>query len=312
MRKLCIYLFCLALLLLWHEVAATDALPLAPEWGEREQIVRVYHTRLGEIVEMPLEEYLVGVLAAEMPISYELEALKAQAVAARTYTVRKLIDSGGGGCRSRAGADICTGSGCCQAYADLDALHDRWGDRAGERMEKLARAVDETAGQLVTYQGEPIEALYHASSGGHTEDVEMVYAQALPYLRGVLSAGEEETSQYRATQELTAAKIAKALGVQSPSGPLGDWIAVLGRSETGRVTEIMVDGVIFTGTQFRRATGVRSSNFTMELMEETVRFDVLGFGHGVGMSQAGANAMAQGGASYVEILTWYYTGTSVG
>ncbi|NLG23858.1 MAG: stage II sporulation protein D [Clostridiales bacterium] len=298
MRRLAACL--IAFSMLFGAARCEGMLNLAPD---APPTVRVFNA--GAIVEMDLEEYLVGVLAAEMPAGYEVEALKAQAVAARTYTLYKLDR---GGCRSNAGADVCTNSGCCQAYATQARLRERWGDRFDERMARVRGAVDATAGQLVTYDGEPIEALYHASSGGHTEDVEQVYAVALPYLRGVQSDGEQSAPQYRGEQSFTADQLAAALGVNAR----GLSVEVLSRTEYGRAARVAAGGAVFEGTAFRRKLGLRSSNFTVTEDGGRFTFHTLGYGHGVGMSQVGANAMALRGADYREILTWYYTGTQVG
>lgn len=308
MKRTVLFILTLFVVAVTPAAAEGDApLNLAPPV----RTISVYDHVSGEIFEAGLEEYIVSVLAGEMPVSYELEALKAQAVAARTYTVSKLPEYGGSGCRSNRGADVCTNSACCQSYKKVESLREAWGDEADEKLDKLRRAVHETSGELVTYMGEPIEAMYHASSGGHTEDVELVYAQALPYLRGVVSEGEQDAPQYRSSKVITASELSERLGVALAEDRLSDEIAVLSRSDTGRVVEISVGGVVFTGTEFRRKSGLRSSNFTMEFEDGSIRFDILGFGHGVGMSQTGANAMAGRGYNYREILTWYYTGTEV-
>lgn len=157
--------------------------------------ISLYDRASGKTEEMPLEEYLIGVVGAEMPASFPLEALKAQAVAARTYAVRHMTAFGGSGC---SGADICTDSGCCQSYRSPEQLKKKFGGDARQYMDKLRQAVYETEGEYAAYKGEPIEALYHSSAGGRTEDAQNVFSAALPYLVGVDSPGEETAGKYAA------------------------------------------------------------------------------------------------------------------
>lgn len=304
---------------------APTRLPLSDRGGARLSLVprssdpgpslKVYDVSQGKAREMALEEYLVGVVAAEMPADFELEALKAQAVAARTYTVCKLRSQGGGGCSRHKGSDICTDSGHCQAYSSQAKLLRQWGGSGELNLSKIRSAVEATAGQVITYQGEPINAMFHSTSGGHTEDVEAVYAQALPYLRGVPSQGEEDAPKYHSTARFSVAQVNRALkefpGAQLTSGKLDQQIEILGRTQSGRVTQVRVGKATLTGTELRRALALNSSNFTLECNDGQLAFHLTGYGHGVGMSQTGANAMARQGAGYREILCWYYTGVDI-
>ena len=253
-----------------------------------------------KIVEMPREKYLVGVVAAEMPASYEVEALKAQAVAARTRTL--------GGCLSHHQADVCGDSACCQGYLDEEAQVARWGEDTEQYRARIEAAVNATQGIIILYEDKPIEVLYHAVSGGHTEDVEQVYGMALPYLRGVVSPGEENASRYETVQEFTQETLAAAF--PGMAGPIA--LEVLERSESGRVLRVLVGGHEMTGRLFRSALGLKSTNFVIEQDADGVRIWQRGYGHGVGMSQAGANAMAKSGVTFREILLHYYTGVVLG
>ncbi len=253
----------------------------------------------GKPVRMGMEDYLVCVVAAEMPASYEMEALKAQAIAARTRVA-------GTGCRSHPEVDVCTDSTCCQGFLDQQAQARRWGEDTEAYRARILEAVRETEGLIMTYDGEPIEVLYHAVSGGYTEDVEQVYHEALPYLRAVPSPGEEDASGYETVQTFTQAELCAAFPDAANKGRVV--LRVLERSDTGRVTKLSVGPFTMTGRVFRSALGLKSTNFTLDIGEDAVTIRQKGYGHGVGMSQAGANAMARSGAKCLDILSHYYTG----
>ncbi|MDD5016510.1 MAG: stage II sporulation protein D [Eubacteriales bacterium] len=276
---------------------------------EQEKYVNVYID--GGVIEMPLEEYLVGVVAAEMPASYELEALKAQAVAARTYTLYKMNN---GGCAAHEGADICTDSGHCQAYMTEEEMADFWGDDAGLYLEKIQTAVASTSGEVLYYKGEEIQVFYHACSGGQTENCENVYSQVLPYLVSVQSEGEEAYSNFYGEVAVSFKDFKSKMEAYSPSIDIDDvasCIEEIVRYESGRVESIEIGGEAFTGREIRGVFSLNSANFTIDISGDTITFNTVGYGHGVGMSQSGANAMAKGGASYVDILTHYYTGVTI-
>ncbi len=262
------------------------------------------------IKEMKLEEYLVGVVAAEMPASYELEALKAQAVAARTYTLYK---QNHGGCTAHTGADICTDSSHCQAYMTVDEMEDVWGNDAEKNLTKITEAVSSTIGEVLLYDGEEIQVFYHACAGGMTENCENVYSEALPYLVSVDSVGEEDYSQYSGEVTVSYDEFAAAMRAFSPSIKIDDVRTCIGdivRFDSGRVESIKIGNETFTGREIRGIFSLDSANFTIET-DNGITFETVGYGHGVGMSQTGANSMAQGGARYEEILTHYYTGVTI-
>ena len=251
------------------------------------------------VEEMELEEYLIGVVLAEMPASFEFEALKAQAVVARTYTLRAHE-----GKSKHQNAAVCTDFTCCQAYRSADAyLED---GLPTENLQKVQSAVNETMGQVLTYEGELIEATYFSCSGGTTEDAVAVWGADIPYLQSVPSPGEEAAAHYTDSASYSISEIHDKLGL-----PDGDQIRFEKISYTsgGGVDQITVDGVAFRGTQIRSLLGLRSTAFTITTEGENVTFHTRGFGHRVGMSQYGADAMAVGGSSYEEILRHYYQGT---
>ena len=246
-----------------------------------------------------------------MPASYEPEALRAQAVAARSYIAWKLPAYGGSGC-SR-GGDVCTDSEHCMAYQSEEALRARWGDRFDEYYEKIRAAVQDTAGQVMVWNGEPIQALFHSSSGGRTEDAQAVWGTAFPYLTSVESEGEEnEQRTVRLTAKDLAAKLNAAFdGAGLTADTVRTQFLVRSRTQSGRADTVKVGKVTATGKAVRAALDLSSANFTIDWQGGEAVLTTVGYGHGVGMSQVGANAMAQQGSTYRDILTHYYTGTTL-
>ena len=267
----------------------------------------------GETVrEMTLAEYLVGVTAAEMPASFAEEALKAQAVAARTYTLYKLISGGNHGDT----ADICTDSTCCQAYIAPESARANWGENAESYTEKIRTAVAATDGEAILYGGVPILAVFHASSAGLTRAARQVWQNDLPYLKPVDSPeAAESIPNYYSRVEFSPADLKQRLLAKIPgaelSGEKKNWLKNAVRDSAGSVETVEVGGVTVRGTVVRAALGLRSACFEWELQDGNFVFYVTGHGHGVGLSQYGADAMAEAGADYREILTHYYTGVTV-
>ena len=280
------------------------------DWTETTTI-KVYDHRADKLVDMDLEEYIVGVVSAEMPAYYDFEALKAQAVASRTYTLYSMAH---GGCHTNPNADVCTNSKCCQAFSTHERMQNAWKDDYANNYNRVAQAVMETAGEVLVYDGKLCDALYHACSGGQTENSENVYANALPYLRGVDSPYEdpmrEEDVDFGtdALVELIAAKYPES-GITKDN--VREGIAIGKAYESGRVETLRLGKTTITGKQARNLFGLRSTMFTVEWTKDGIVFHVKGYGHGVGMSQNGANGMAKHGSDYREILFHYYTGVSI-
>jgi len=266
-----------------------------------------------EVQEMDLGSYLVGVVRAEMPASFEREALKAQAVAARTYTVHKIQRGGKHGDT----ADICTDSTCCQAYLHEDVARDNWGADADMMEAKVEQAVSETDGQMILYGGVPILAVFHSSSAGLTRAAGEVWLNDLPYLQAVDSPeAVDAIPNYYSRMEFTAQEFRdKVLAVHPGadfSGSMTEWLEDAVTDSAGSVDTLSVGGVTMKGAQLRSILGLRSACFEWEIEGESLVFYVTGYGHGVGLSQYGANRMAAEGANYQEILTHYYTGVTIG
>lgn len=251
---------------------------------------------------MPLESYVVCVVLKEMPAEFEVEALKAQAVVARTYALR--------GDMKRAKheqAAVCTDASCCQGYIDPQAYLSEGG--TVESLAKVTAAVEETTDQVVTYQGEMIDATYFSCSGGKTEDAQAVWGEQIPYLVSKDSPGEENAAHYEDVVEYPVGDVLAKL-------ELGDWkgrpvIQDITYTQGGGVDSIVICGKRFSGVALRTRLGLRSTVFTIELTDDTVTITTRGYGHRVGMSQYGAEAMALEGKRYDEILKYYYDGVQI-
>ena len=291
-------------------VDETEDVPFASGQMDAEASLRVLDG--DTVLEMDLGEYLLGVVRAEMPASFHQEALKAQAVAARTYTLYKLRTGGNHG----DAADICTDHTCCQAYLDEDSARANWGENADAYEAKVEAAVRDTDGEAILYGGVPILAVFHSSSAGLTRAAGEVWVNDLPYLQAVRSPEPgDRIPNYYSRVEFTADELKARLQAAFPeadlSGGMEGWLKDAVTDSAGSVAALSVGGAAAKGIQVRAALGLRSACFTWEVQEGTLAFFVTGYGHGVGMSQYGANAMAEAGSGYQEILTHYYTGVTV-
>lgn len=257
----------------------------------------------GVVTIMELDTYLVGVVLAEMPASFEIEALKAQAVVARTYALKRYEE----GVRHPQGA-VCTDHTCCQAYiSETDYLEKR-GNQAD--VDKITQAVLATTGQVLTYQGKLAEATYFSCSGGRTEDAAAVWGSDIPYLQAVDSPGEEAASAYTETVYFTQQEFADALD-RNLTGSTKSWLGTVTWSEGGGVATMMIVGKSYTGVQLRKLLGLNSTAFTMKAEGTSIAVTTKGKGHRVGMSQYGADAMAVTGSTFEQILMHYYQGTVI-
>ncbi len=288
--------------------------------GERQAtgiMVRLYVNSRDEVIELGLGEYVAGVVAAEMPASFHPEALKAQAVVARTYAVKRIRILGGRGCDRHPGADLCDDPGHGQAWQPTSALRKRWGFWYFPRYwGKIKRAVQDTAGLVVTYDGLPIDPVYHSTSGGHTENSEDVWGTKVPYLRGVPSTHEDRSPHLKETVRLKWSDLEKALGYQGGSLAVAarreeKVLEVLERSPYGRVKSVRIGERVFKGTEVRSRLGLRSTLFTWHRAGDAVVIETTGYGHGVGMSQYGADGLARTGWNFRRIIQYYYQGVKI-
>ena len=263
----------------------------------------------GVPVILPLEEYLYGVVAGEMPASFETEALKAQAVAARTYTVNRSKSPN----KDHPNSNVCSDSAHCKAYLTPQELSQKFSENPAH-LEKIKQAVDATKNQILVYQGEPISAVFHSTSSGMTENAEDVWGNAVPYLVSVSSEGEEASPRYQETKSFSLNEFQERIKAgnktvtftANPKSWFTDWV----RNESGSVKSVFLCGVEFLGVELRSLLGIRSTNFTVDITD-VITVTTKGNGHGVGMSQYGANHMAKQGYTYEQILKKYYTGVEI-
>lgn len=279
--------------------------------------IKVYIADEGRTDEMPLEEYVQGVVAAEMPARFQLEALKAQATAARTLALRRMKLFGGPGARGHPDADISTAPDEGQAWLSREALRKRWGLLGYYRYwPKIEQAVRETEGMIITYQGLPIDPVYHSTSAGPTENSEDVWQEAVPYLRSVPCEYDKHSPHYSEKISIPLAELAAKVGQDAAAlsvlaGNGQDVIQVLSRSVGGRVKEARVGSMTMKGTELRSALGLPSTRFEVRKEGNAIVFETRGYGHGVGMCQYGADGLARLGKTYAEILKYYYTGVQI-
>jgi len=263
----------------------------------------------GRTVEMDLETYVFYAVAAEMPASYPEEALKAQAVCARTLAVYKVYKQAS----HEGGAQVCADSGHCQAMADEAYLRETWGDTYDYYAQKVASAVEATRGMILLYNGTPAEIFYHASSNGLTEDAAEVFAYGRSYLTSVKSAEPVDVTR----TELSLTEAASLLNAAFPKANvtgrnLSVQLEILSRTVSGRADRIRVGQTEVSGVSFRHALNLKSTDIVIAFTDTMVQFICRGYGHGVGMSQKGAEAMAEESSDYADILSHYYVGTKIG
>lgn len=275
--------------------------------------IKLLHKDENKIEEIDLDEYLYGVVSAEMPASFEEEALKAQAVVARTYTIYKIVNNDG----KHGEADICDDSTCCQAWISEQDRKDRWDeDEKEENWNKIVNAVNSTQGKIVTYKGEPINAFFHSNSGGTTEaPIEVWGGSGYPYLQSVATAGEDAYSQYSSEAEFTEAEFEEKIKELHSDFEIDfedeNCIKIEEYTEGNRVKTIKIGNLELSGVEVRNIFGLRSANFTVTIEDNKIKFEVIGYGHGVGMSQTGADSLAKEGKTYEEIIHHYYTGVEI-
>lgn len=253
--------------------------------------------RNGSVVKIELEEYVVGVVGAEMPASFNVEALKAQAVIARTYALK-----------ANSKGSVLSDNESSQSYKSNDQLKSLWGSSYDTYFNKVRGAVDSTCGMYLTYNGDYIEAVYHSTSNGRTEDASNVWGNSFSYLVSVDSPYDNENPSFLKSISFSYSDISSKLGVIITSDTNFN---INGKTSGDRVHSISVGEVIFSGIEFRNKLGLRSSDFSIEKNDEGVLIITRGYGHGVGLSQYGANGMAKAGSSYKDILFHYYPGVSL-
>lgn len=275
--------------------------------------VKLLHTDTNKVEEIDLDEYLYGVVSAEMPASFEEEALKAQAVVARTYTIYKIINN-----EDKHGkANICDDSTCCQAWISEKDRKEKWKeDEKYTNWNKILNAVNSTKGKIITYRGKPINAFFHSNSGGATEaPVDVWGGTGYPYLQSVSTSGEDAYSQYSSEVELTKEEFTKKIKEEHSDFKIDfnedDCIKIEEYTDGNRVKKIKIGNLELSGVEVRTILGLKSANFKITIEKEKIKFEVIGYGHGVGMSQTGADSLAKEGKTYEEIIHHYYTNVEI-
>ena len=293
-------------------VAETDIIDDAiTEYNYKKNgIIKVLFTSNNEVKDIDLDEYLYGVVAAEMPADYDIEALKAQAIVARTYTLYKVENNS----NKHGDAAICTDSTCCQAWISKEDRFDKWQEEnRDEYWNKITTAVDSTKGKVITYDGKVINAFFHSNSGGKTElPVNVWGGRDYPYLQTVETSGEDEYSQYQSEVEFTKEELISKLKQNYSDIELElNQIEILERYESGRIKTIKFGNKEIAGVEARTILGLKSTNFVFSIEDNNIKFTVYGYGPGVGMSQTGADSMAKQGSNYEEIIKHFYTDVEI-
>lgn len=273
--------------------------------------ITLLHAKTGETEQVNLDDYLCNVVSAEMPADYEVEALKAQAIVARTYTIYKILN------KKHETADICDDSTCCQAWISKDDRLARWEESNREsNWQKICDCVNSTKGKIITYDNQPIDAFFHSNSGGITEiPVNVWGGTGYPYLQSVETSGEDAYTQYASevvfTQEELINKLREKYSDISIDFSNDDDIKILEYTESTRVKTVKFGNHELSGVEARTLFGLKSTNFEITKDGDNIKFSVKGYGHGVGMSQTGADSMAKQGSTADEIIKHFYTGVEI-
>ena len=275
--------------------------------------IKLLHSTTGQIEVIDLDEYLYGVVSSEMPANFEIEALKAQAVVARTYTIYQISHNS----NKHPGADICDNYACCQAWISKEERLAKWkAEEAESNWNKITEAVNSTKGKIITYNGEPINAFFHSNSGGVTESSVNIWGGIdYPYLKSVETSGEDGYTQYSSQVQISKQDLLNKIKEKYPDCEIdfsqSDCIQIKELTTSGRVKTIKFGNKEIAGTEARSILGLKSTNFTFSIEGDNVTFSVTGYGHGVGMSQTGADALAKSGSTFEEIIKHFYTNVEI-
>ncbi|MBM4761513.1 stage II sporulation protein D [Bacillus sp. B15-48] len=282
-------------------------LPMAAEpLADSAVEVAVFRTAQSQLEKVPLDEYLYGVVSAEMPAEFELEALKAQALTARTYYLRHILTNETSTLPE--GAEV-TDTEAHQVYKNRDELKRQWGADYDWKMSKVIEAVRATDGQILTYEGNPITATFFSTSNGYTENSEDYWSNKYPYLRSVESPWDKASPKFTEQTIMPISDFERRLGVQlSDRTNIG---TILERTPGNRVGKVEIAGKVLSGKDVRERLGLNSSDFKWQVKGDNVIIETTGYGHGVGMSQYGANGMAAEGKTYEDIVKHYYKGVEI-
>ena len=284
------------------ESSSTEQCDVQTEHQQSEGYKINVQSTASETESMDLNTYVAGVLLGELPADFDAETMKAQAVVARTYALKRQSTA-----QKHSGA-VCMESACCQAYCGIADYLAQGGSQ--ETVDRVISAVNATAYQVLTYQNQLIEATYFSCSGGRTEDAVAVWGAEIPYLQAVDSPGEEQAVHYTDSVRFTKQEFANLLHI-TPKGQPATWFGNVTYTNGGGVDTVVIAGKTFQGTELRSLLGLRSTAFAVTAIGDSIHIVTKGFGHRVGMSQYGAEAMAVRGFGYAEILSHYYPGTTL-
>lgn len=273
--------------------------------------IKLLHVENGNVEEIDLDTYLYGVVASEMPASFEIEALKAQAVVARTYTIYQIRNG-----KKHTNASICDSASCCQAWISKENRFARWEEKYREEYwAKIVNAVNETKGKIIFYNNEPINALFHSNSGGKTELAVNVWGGNFPYFQTVETSGEDVYTSYNSEIEISKDELIKIMLENYSKFEIDfekeDCIKILEFTEGDRVEKIKVGNIEISGIEARKIFGLKSAKFNFEIFKDSVKFEVVGYGHGVGLSQCGSDSLAKSGKKFDEIIKYYYKDVAI-
>ena len=292
-----------------------NAITGIPEKAEKEDVFLVQDYKSKEIMKISARDYVIGAVCAEMPASFHEEALKAQAVAAHTYAIRQRARELKTPTPELDGAYFSNDPAFYQAYFSNEEAKGFYGDKYEENYKKIADAVDCVMDKVLIYNDEPIVAAFHSMSGGKTEDASVIWGSEVDYLVPVDSESDKSLPNFEEVKTFTCDEISARISAEYPQTIFGKdkskWLRIVDRSSSGTVTSLIAGDKILTGMEFRTIFSLRSPNFTIQYENGSYKITTKGYGHGVGLSQYGANAMAQDGKKYNEILLHYYKGVEL-
>lgn len=287
------------------EVLSSDIENEKFDYGDY-SIIKLLHVEDGSVEEIDLDTYLYGVVASEMPASFDIEALKAQAVVARTYTIYQIRNGS-----KHENANICDSAACCQAWISKENRFTRWEENMQEEYwSKIVNAVNETKGNVIFYNNEPINALFHSNSGGKTELAINVWGGNFPYFQTVETSGEDAYTSYNSEIKISKDELIKIMLENYPEFKIDfekeDSIKIIELTEGDRIEKIKIGNTPISGVEARKIFGLKSAKFNFEIRENYIEFKVIGYGHGVGLSQCGSDLLAKSGKKFDEIIKYYY------
>lgn len=316
MKKILFYLFFVIILIITmpiiftnkfktEEVISNQIVEEKFDYGKYSTI-KLLHTETGEVEELDLDSYLYGVVSSEMPANFEMEALKAQAVSARTYTIYQIKNGS-----KHENADLCNNSAHCQAWISKENRMARWEeDLREEYWKKIVTAVNETKGKIILYNNEPINALFHSNSGGSTETSLNVWGGDFPYFQVVETSGEEAYTSYNSETQITKDELITIMLEKYSEFKIDfskeDCIKIVEYTDSGRIKKMQIGNIELSGVEARKLFNLKSAKFNFEINGDVIKFIVTGYGHGVGLSQCGSDALAKQGKNYEEIIKYYY------